>query len=168
MTHIKSFSLSLLVFTLASCQCLHKHVWHIRETFFILKLAKIIQSILTSFRTCSSSQALKLCQVNVFELPDFYHFLKLAMECHEYSSVRISLLKLVNFVQLNPNFITTVEQNIHAPYVFPIEFLRTYYIIHTFTRYKVCIQLVEIKCQLDATDDFYCRSYCLLNMLSKQ
>jgi len=22
---------------------------------------------------------------------------------------------------------------------------------------------VEIKCQLDATDDFYCRSYCLLN-----
>ena len=26
------------------------------------------------------------------------------------------------------------------------------------------IQCVEIKCQLDATDDFYCRSYCLLNM----
>ena len=25
-------------------------------------------------------------------------------------------------------------------------------------------QYVEIKCQLDATDDFYCRSYCLLNM----
>ena len=23
---------------------------------------------------------------------------------------------------------------------------------------------VEIKCQLDPTDDFYCRSYCLLNM----
>ena len=23
---------------------------------------------------------------------------------------------------------------------------------------------LEIKCQLDATDDFYCRSYCLLNM----
>jgi hypothetical protein len=23
---------------------------------------------------------------------------------------------------------------------------------------------VEIKCQLDATDEFYCRSYCLLNM----
>ena len=23
---------------------------------------------------------------------------------------------------------------------------------------------VEIKCQLGATDDFYCRSYCLLNM----
>ena len=23
---------------------------------------------------------------------------------------------------------------------------------------------MEIKCQLDATDDFYCRSYCLLNM----
>jgi hypothetical protein len=23
---------------------------------------------------------------------------------------------------------------------------------------------VEIKCQLDATDDFYCRSHCLLNM----
>ena len=23
---------------------------------------------------------------------------------------------------------------------------------------------VEIKCQLDAADDFYCRSYCLLNM----
>jgi len=23
---------------------------------------------------------------------------------------------------------------------------------------------VEIKCQLDATNDFYCRSYCLLNM----
>ena len=28
---------------------------------------------------------------------------------------------------------------------------------------KVCLS-VEIKCQLDATDDFYCRSYCLLNM----
>ena len=26
------------------------------------------------------------------------------------------------------------------------------------------IKFVEIKCQLDATDDFYCRSYCLLNM----
>jgi hypothetical protein len=25
-------------------------------------------------------------------------------------------------------------------------------------------QYVEIKCQLDATDVFYCRSYCLLNM----
>ena len=25
-------------------------------------------------------------------------------------------------------------------------------------------QYVEIKCQLDATDDFYCKSYCLLNM----
>ena len=25
-------------------------------------------------------------------------------------------------------------------------------------------EYVEIKCQLDATDDFYCRSYCLLNM----
>jgi hypothetical protein len=23
---------------------------------------------------------------------------------------------------------------------------------------------VEVKCQLDATDDFYCRTYCLLNM----
>ena len=29
---------------------------------------------------------------------------------------------------------------------------------------EYCIS-VEIKCQLDATDDFYCRSYCLLNML---
>ena len=27
-----------------------------------------------------------------------------------------------------------------------------------------CYVLVEIKCQLDATDDFYFRSYCLLNM----
>jgi hypothetical protein len=26
------------------------------------------------------------------------------------------------------------------------------------------IKIVEIKCQLDATDDFYRRSYCLLNM----
>jgi len=26
------------------------------------------------------------------------------------------------------------------------------------------IKNVEIKCQLDATDDFYCRSYCVLNM----
>ena len=25
-------------------------------------------------------------------------------------------------------------------------------------------KIVEIKCQLDATDDFYCRSYCLLDM----
>ena len=25
-------------------------------------------------------------------------------------------------------------------------------------------QYVEIKCQLDATDDFYCRSHCLLNV----
>ena len=25
-------------------------------------------------------------------------------------------------------------------------------------------QYVEIKCQLDATDDFYCRTYCLLSM----
>ena len=26
------------------------------------------------------------------------------------------------------------------------------------------IQCVEIKCQLDATDDIYCRFYCMLNM----
>ena len=26
------------------------------------------------------------------------------------------------------------------------------------------LEYVEIKCQLDATGDFYCRSYCLLNM----
>jgi len=26
------------------------------------------------------------------------------------------------------------------------------------------VRYVEIKCQLDATDDFYCRSYCLLNV----
>ena len=33
----------------------------------------------------------------------------------------------------------------------------------TLTKSKsTCI--VEIKCQLDATDDFYCRSYCLFNM----
>ena len=26
---------------------------------------------------------------------------------------------------------------------------------------------MEIKCQVDATDDFYCRAYCLLNMFRK-
>jgi hypothetical protein len=62
--------LSLLVFTLASCQCSNKLVWHIQETFFILKLAKIIQNILTCVKTCSSSQPLLLSQVSVFELPD--------------------------------------------------------------------------------------------------
>ena len=25
------------------------------------------------------------------------------------------------------------------------------------------LKSVEIKCQLDATDDFYCRTFCLLN-----
>ena len=34
--------------------------------------------------------------------------------------------------------------------------------LYTF-RPKQCLY-VEIKCQLDATDDFYCMSYCLLNM----
>jgi hypothetical protein len=29
---------------------------------------------------------------------------------------------------------------------------------------QILVQYVEIKCQLDATDDFYCRYYCLLNM----
>ena len=29
---------------------------------------------------------------------------------------------------------------------------------------KLAEKHVEIKCQLDATDDFYCRFYCLLNM----
>ena len=33
-----------------------------------------------------------------------------------------------------------------------------------FLRRKVIFWYVEIKCQLDATDDFYCRSYCFLNM----
>ena len=28
----------------------------------------------------------------------------------------------------------------------------------------IVVQYVEIKCQLDRTDDFYCRSYCLFNM----
>ena len=26
------------------------------------------------------------------------------------------------------------------------------------------IYLVEVKCQLDATEDYFCRSYCLLNV----
>jgi len=30
--------------------------------------------------------------------------------------------------------------------------------------HRTQLGFVEIKCQLDATDDFYCRSYCLLNM----
>ena len=30
--------------------------------------------------------------------------------------------------------------------------------------FKPYFSCVEIKCQLDATDDFYCRSYCLFNM----
>jgi hypothetical protein len=30
---------------------------------------------------------------------------------------------------------------------------------------KINIYYVEIKCHLDATDDYYCRSYCLLNMI---
>ena len=30
---------------------------------------------------------------------------------------------------------------------------------------KINKNYVEIKCQLDVTDDFYCRSYCLLNMM---
>ena len=29
---------------------------------------------------------------------------------------------------------------------------------------NIYTKCVEIKCQLDATDDFYCRSYCLLNV----
>jgi hypothetical protein len=29
---------------------------------------------------------------------------------------------------------------------------------------KISFRYVEIKRQLDTTDDFYCRSYCLLNM----
>ena len=29
---------------------------------------------------------------------------------------------------------------------------------------KIDCIYVEVKCQLDATDDFYCRIYCLLNM----
>ena len=33
-----------------------------------------------------------------------------------------------------------------------------------FKSIKVKKEYVEIKCQLDATDDFYCRFYCLLNM----
>ena len=32
------------------------------------------------------------------------------------------------------------------------------------TSFAKFLYSVEIKCQLDATDDFYCRSYCLLNM----
>ena len=31
-------------------------------------------------------------------------------------------------------------------------------------KFKVPRLYVEIKCQLDATDEFFCRSYCLLNM----
>ena len=37
-------------------------------------------------------------------------------------------------------------------------------IIKLSTLNKLNAIYVEIKCQLDATDVFYCRSYCLLNM----
>ena len=37
-------------------------------------------------------------------------------------------------------------------------------VLPTMKEYYVCCGYVEIKCQLGATDDFYCRSYCLFNM----
>jgi hypothetical protein len=43
-----------------------------------------------------------------------------------------------------------------------------YIFMHGAVMHEVCkpkyTEYVEIKCQLDATDEFYCRSYCLLNM----
>ena len=36
--------------------------------------------------------------------------------------------------------------------------------INLLSNVKYNCQYVEIKCQQDATDDFYCRSYCLRNM----
>ena len=46
--------------------------------------------------------------------------------------------------------------------------LYTKYSTYHMSRYtallRYTVQYVEIKCQLDATDDIYCRFYCLLNM----
>ena len=39
-----------------------------------------------------------------------------------------------------------------------------YTYIYIYIYVCVCVCYVEIKCQLDATDDFYCRFYCILNM----
>ena len=36
--------------------------------------------------------------------------------------------------------------------------------VESFRPWRVEEDISEIKCRLDATDDFYCRSYCLLNM----
>jgi hypothetical protein len=37
-------------------------------------------------------------------------------------------------------------------------------IVPKYKKANIYQQYVEIKCQLDATDVFYCRSYCLFNM----
>ena len=47
-------------------------------------------------------------------------------------------------------------------------FFLSFHVIFTQYRFDVTFNVnfkyVEIKCQLDATDDIYCRFYCLLNM----
>jgi hypothetical protein len=47
----------------------------------------------------------------------------------------------------------------HLPAFSSAVYLRSPCVVTT-----LLILYVEIKCQLDAKDDFYCRSYCLLNM----
>ena len=49
------------------------------------------------------------------------------------------------------------------PYFFNFKFRKCLKVLVELCRVK-WMKSVEIKCQLDATDDFYCRSYCLLNM----
>jgi len=63
---------------------------------------------------------------------------------------------------LKPHHRKQVRQEMHInklQYTFLILWLPLY--VHP----KTVGDYVEIKCQLDATDDFYCRSYCLLESI---
>jgi hypothetical protein len=51
-----------------------------------------------------------------------------------------------------------------APIAAALKASESLHTINQKTPLQIQAEYVEIKCQLDARDEFYCRSYCLLNM----
>ena len=76
----------------------------------------------------------------------------------------VSFIPTSHWIYVNLHVVLTRGTKWRISYLAPVHAEQVVFQAKVVEKIKTHILYVEIKCQLDATDDFYCRSYCLLNM----
>ena len=88
--------------------------------------------------------------------------------CMAYRKIRKNFKRRKDFLQIFIDWSLKKTKNEVLRWFISINFVLAEISYHGFLGLNNLIKYVEIKCQLDATDDFYCRTYCLLNMFREQ